>query len=97
MGTRPMEVTGPQDPELIVAEILEKANISLENAENAAMIIQKAFRSFLQRRDREKQLLGGIIDWRVAARSAIALYRKTGATYQEAHRAATLIKVTFRV
>ncbi|KAL3277161.1 hypothetical protein HHI36_012513 [Cryptolaemus montrouzieri] len=92
----PDKIRRPQDPELIVAEILEEANISLENAENAAMIIQKAFRSFLQRRDREKQLLGGMIDWRVAARSAIALYRKTGATYQEAHRAATLIKSAYK-
>lgn len=77
---------------MIVTEILEEADLSREDAECAAMIIQKAFRSFLQRREREMELLGGIIDWRVAARSAIALYRKTGATYQECHRAATLIK-----
>lgn len=88
-----MIFTGPKDQDRIVMEILDEANLAREDAEGAVMIIQKAFRSFLQRRNREMELLGGIIDWRVAARSAIALYRKTGATYQECHRAATLIKV----
>lgn len=41
----------------------------------------------------ERELLSGMVDWRVAARSAIRLYRKTGVTYEEANRAATLIKV----
>lgn len=86
----------PKEPEMIVTEILEEVDLSREDAEGAVMIIQKAFRSFLQRREREMELLSGMIDWRVAARSAIALYRKTGATYQECHRAATLIKSAYR-
>lgn len=34
-----------------------------------------------------------MIDWRVAARSTMRLYRKTEVTIEEANRAASLIKV----
>lgn len=37
-----------------------------------------------------------MVDWRVAARSAIRLYRKTGVTNEEANRAATLIKAAYK-
>lgn len=52
--------------------------------------------SFKERKEREKELLAGMVDWRVAARSAIRLYRKTGVTNEEANRAATLIKAAYK-
>ncbi|KAH1026324.1 hypothetical protein HUJ05_010862 [Dendroctonus ponderosae] len=51
---------------------------------------------FKERKEREKLLLAGMVDWRVAARSAIHLYRKTGVTNEEANRAATLIKSAYK-
>lgn len=41
-------------------------------------------------------ILDGTIDWRVAARSAIQLYRKTGVSPEEAKRAANLIKAAYK-
>lgn len=46
------------------------------------------------KREKERELGLGIIDWRIAARSAIHLYRRTGVTPDEANRAACLIQVT---
>lgn len=51
---------------------------------------------FKERKEREKNLLAGVIDWRAAARSAIRLYRRTGVTNEEANRAATLIKAAYK-
>lgn len=48
------------------------------------------------RQQRQAQLLKGIVDWRVAARSAIRLYRKTGVSPEEAKRAANLIKAAYK-
>lgn len=81
------------DENTIINEILDKANITLEQAEEAAIIIQNAFRQFKKREELAHDLLKGMVDWRVAARSTLRLYRKTGVTYEEANRAATLIKV----
>lgn len=47
---------------------------------------------FKERKQFERNLLENMLDWRVAARSAIHLYRKTGVSKEEADRAATLIK-----
>lgn len=80
----------------IVARILEEAEIPEEQAREACIVIQNAYRSFKIRHEREKQLLSGVIDWRVAARSAIKLYRRTGVSHEEAKRAANLIKVNWR-
>ncbi|XP_030761977.1 uncharacterized protein LOC115886813 [Sitophilus oryzae] len=80
----------------IVHEVLYKANIDPEQAEMAARIIQQAYRRFKEREEHEKKLLAGLIDWRIAARSAIRLYRHTGVTNEEANRAATLIKAAYR-
>ncbi|KAI4458796.1 ropporin-1-like protein [Holotrichia oblita] len=80
----------------MVATIMEEYGERIENEEAAARIVQNAFRMFKARHDKEKQMLSGIIDWRVAARSAIYLYRKSGVTYEEANRAATLIKAAYK-
>ncbi|KAG5895103.1 hypothetical protein JTB14_036378 [Gonioctena quinquepunctata] len=80
----------------IIADIINEAGISPEKGEEAAGIIQRAYRSFKERKQKEKGLLGGIIDWRVAARTAIHFYRQTGVTNEEAHRAATLIKAAYK-
>ncbi|VEN43100.1 unnamed protein product [Callosobruchus maculatus] len=95
------EALGAPPPEEIeeanmVLQILDEAQISAEKGEAAARIIQRAFRNFKQRRAMERELLSGMIDWRVAARSAIYLYRKTGVTNEEANRAATLIKAAYK-
>ncbi|GJQ86277.1 hypothetical protein Trydic_g8973 [Trypoxylus dichotomus] len=84
-----------EEPE-IVSTIMEQYGDYIENEVAAAEIIQNAFRNFKARHDQEKQLLCGMIDWRVAARSAIYLYRKTGVTYEEANRAATMIKAAYK-
>lgn len=78
----------------LVNVILEEAEVSAERAEEAASIIQSAYRNFKEKRDKEKSMLLGMVDWRVAARNAIYLYKKTGVTNEEANRAATLIKVS---
>ncbi|KAK9875021.1 hypothetical protein WA026_005831 [Henosepilachna vigintioctopunctata] len=88
--------SAPLDAKAIVDGILEEAHITKERAHSASIIVQKAYRSFMQREQHRRELLSGFIDWRVAARSAIALYRKTGVTYEEAHRAATLIKSAYK-
>lgn len=85
-----------EDEQDIVTNILDQYGEYVENEEAAADIIQRAFREFRDRHDREKQLLSGMVDWRVAARSAIYLYRKTGVTYEEANRAANLIKAAYK-
>nr|CAI5860590.1 unnamed protein product [Callosobruchus analis] len=95
------EALGAPPPEEIeeanmVLQILDEAQIGAEKGEAAARIIQRAYRNFKQRRDMERELLSGMIDWRVAARSAIYLYRKTGVTHEEANRAATLIKAAYK-
>lgn len=64
-----------------------------EKAEEAAVVIQNAYKRFKERQENQQELLKGMIDWRIAARSAIYLYKRTGVTKEEAHRAATLIKV----
>lgn len=80
----------------LVSDILDEAKFPPGIAEQAAVIIQNAYRNYKQRREKEKELLHGIIDWRVAARSAIRLYRQTGVTHGEANRAATLIKAAYK-
>ncbi|XP_076252027.1 uncharacterized protein LOC143191124 [Rhynchophorus ferrugineus] len=80
----------------IVHEIVCDANINPDQAEVAAKIIQGAYRRFKERQEQEKKLLTGLIDWRVAARSAIRLYRQSGVTNIEANRAATLIKAAYK-
>lgn len=77
----------------VVDEIMSCVDIPEVVAEEAAEIIQRAYEDFKKRHQTEKDKLYGLVDWRVAARSAIHLYRKTGVTKEEADRAATLIKV----
>lgn len=77
----------------LISEILDEAAIPSEQAEMAAVIIQNAYRHFKEKQARERNLLHGMVDWRVAASSTLRLYRKTGATLEEVNRAATLIKV----
>lgn len=80
----------------VVTDIIHEADIPEEYGEEAALIIQHAYRAFKERHTKEKELLFGMVDWRVAARSAIRLYRKTGVTHEEANRAATLIKAAYK-
>ncbi|XP_050297665.1 uncharacterized protein LOC126737026 [Anthonomus grandis grandis] len=90
------EVKENVDETQIVLDILNEIQVSQEKAEIAAIIIQQAYKRFKERKEREKLLLAGMVDWRVAARSAIQLYRKTGVTNEEANRAATLIKAAYK-
>jgi hypothetical protein len=85
-----------EDEDTVVARIIEEAGISEAQVQAAAVVIQNAFRAFKNRQQREAQLLSGIIDWRVAARSAIRLYRRTGVSPEEAKRAANLIKAAYK-
>lgn len=85
-----------EDEDAIVAKIIEDAGISPAQVEAAAAVIQHAFKAFKARQLREAQMLSGIIDWRVAARSAIRLYRRTGVSPEEAKRAANLIKAAYK-
>lgn len=80
----------------IISNIINEAEIPPEIGEEAARIIQNAYKDYKHRREHEKELLNGMIDWRVAARSAIRLYRKTGVTTEEASRAANLIKSAYK-
>ncbi|XP_018332045.1 neuromodulin-like isoform X3 [Agrilus planipennis] len=80
----------------LLTDIITEAGITPDQAEAAAEIIQRAWRDFKRKHEREKYLLSGIIDWRIAARSAIRLYRSTGVTYEEANRAATMIKAAYK-
>ncbi|KAL1497938.1 hypothetical protein ABEB36_008818 [Hypothenemus hampei] len=84
------------EEEQVITDILTELHVSSEKAEVAALVIQGAYRRFKQRKEREAELLSGLVDWRVAARSAIHLYRKTGVTNEEANRAATLIKAAYK-
>ncbi|RZC34325.1 hypothetical protein BDFB_007668 [Asbolus verrucosus] len=85
-----------EDEETIVARIIEDTGISELQAQEAAICIQNAFRAFKMRQEREQEFLTGVVDWRVAARSAIKLYRKTGVSPEEAKRAANLIKAAYK-
>lgn len=76
--------------------ITEDLDIENMQSADAALIIQRAYQDFKEREAREKDLLRGIVDWRVAARSTIQLYRRTGVTFAEANRAATLIKAAYK-
>ncbi|XP_072394825.1 uncharacterized protein [Diabrotica undecimpunctata] len=80
----------------LITDILTEADVPTDLAEEAAKIIQGAYKKFKSRKQMERQLLSGMIDWRIAARSAIKLYRQTGVTNEEANRAATLIKAAYR-
>ncbi|KAF5287698.1 hypothetical protein FQA39_LY15798 [Lamprigera yunnana] len=84
------------EEEDVVSEILEEAQLPDDICEKAAIIIQRAFRNFKIRQEKTKELLMGMIDWRVAARSTMRLYRKLDVTYEEANRAATLIKAAYK-
>ncbi|EFA12374.1 hypothetical protein TcasGA2_TC002080 [Tribolium castaneum] len=85
-----------EDEDLMIARIIEEAGITEGQVHAAAVVIQHAFRAFKARQQREAQLLSGIVDWRVAARSAIRLYRKSGVSPEEAKRAANLIKAAYK-
>lgn len=76
--------------------LLEEIEVPDKHLDDAARIIQRAYHQFKERESREKDLLRGIVDWRVAAKSTINLYRKTGVTFAEANRAATLIKAAYK-
>ncbi|XP_028133877.1 uncharacterized protein LOC114329063 [Diabrotica virgifera virgifera] len=80
----------------LITDILAEADLPTDLAEEAARIIQGAYKKFKSRKQMERQLLSGMIDWRIAARSAIKLYRQTGVTNEEANRAATLIKAAYK-
>ncbi|KAK5650501.1 hypothetical protein RI129_001530 [Pyrocoelia pectoralis] len=80
----------------LVAEIMEEAKMSAKDIDAAATIIQKAFRMLKQSQEHAKDLLLGMVDWRIAARSTIRLYRKTNVSYEEANTAATLIKAAYK-
>ena len=85
-----------EDEDAIVAKIIEDAQVSEAQVQAAAAVIQSAFKMYKKRQQREAQLLSGIIDWRVAARSAIKLYRKSGVSPEETKRAANLIKAAYK-
>ncbi|XP_022910721.2 uncharacterized protein [Onthophagus taurus] len=80
----------------LIIDILHQFGDYFDQDNAAIPIIQRAFREFKLRHLRERQMLAGIVDWRVAARSAIYLYRHTGVTMEEANRAATLIKAAYK-
>lgn len=80
----------------VVEMALDEAKVDSELAEQAATIIQNAWYDYRDRVMREKGLVLGMVDWRVAARSTMRLYKTTGATIDEANRAATLIKAAYK-
>ncbi|XP_031334490.1 apolipoprotein B receptor isoform X2 [Photinus pyralis] len=80
----------------LVTEIIEEAKVRVEDTDAAAAIIQKAYRMFKRSQEQAKDLLSGMVDWRIAARSTIRLYRKTDVSYEDANRAATLIKAAYK-
>ncbi|CAG9862486.1 unnamed protein product [Phyllotreta striolata] len=80
----------------IITTILAEAAIDDEYVQASTSIINMAYKKFKLRKEAEKQLLSGMIDWRIAARSAIKLYRQTGVTNEEVNRAATLIKAAYK-
>lgn len=83
------------EEEEFITDVMETIHLLPEKAEEAVIVIQNAYKQFKERQERQSELLKGMIDWRIAARSAIYLYKKTGVTAEEANRAATLIKVSF--
>ncbi|CAH1115454.1 unnamed protein product [Psylliodes chrysocephalus] len=80
----------------MISDILSDVELEEGAMQESIAIIQRAYRRFKQRKETEKTLLTGMIDWRIAARSAIKLYRQTGVTNEEARRAATLIKAAYK-
>ncbi|KAF5298624.1 hypothetical protein FQR65_LT09720 [Abscondita terminalis] len=80
----------------LTLEIMGEFELPDPQKEQAALIIQRAFRLFKQREDRARDLLMGMVDWRIAARSTMRLYRKLDVTFEEANRAATLIKAAYK-
>lgn len=84
------------EEEDFMKKIFNQIKVSADKVEQAVIIIQTAWRNFKERQEREKKMLFGMVDWRIAARSAIMLYRKTGVTMYEANRAATLIKAAYK-
>lgn len=84
------------EEEEFVREVLNEANVGDEMRHEAARIIQAAFRKFKKRQEYEKDLLFGMVDWRIAARHTISLYRNAGVSEEEANRAATLIKAAYK-
>lgn len=80
----------------VVEMALDEAKVDPELAEQAAMIIQNAWHDYRDRVMREKGLVLGMVDWRVAARSTMRLYKTTRVTMEEANRAATLIKAAYK-
>lgn len=92
-STRPKFFPVKEDDDTITQKIIAECGIDPQTAESAAAVIQRAFKDF---QTRQSNLLYGTIDWRVAARSAIQLYRKTGVSPEEAKRAATLIKAAYK-
>lgn len=80
----------------VVEMALDEAKVDPELAAEAATIIQNAWHDYRDRVMREKGLVLGMVDWRVAARSTMRLYKTTGATVEEANRAATLIKAAYK-
>ncbi|XP_031334489.1 uncharacterized protein LOC116164446 isoform X1 [Photinus pyralis] len=89
----PLEIIQETD---LVTEIIEEAKVRVEDTDAAAAIIQKAYRMFKRSQEQAKDLLSGMVDWRIAARSTIRLYRKTDVSYEDANRAATLIKAAYK-
>ncbi|XP_065156998.1 unconventional myosin-IXAa-like [Atheta coriaria] len=93
----PSEFPGEMgEEEDFMKKIFNQIKVSADKVEQAVIIIQTAWRNFKERQEREKKMLFGMVDWRIAARSAIMLYRKTGVTMYEANRAATLIKAAYK-
>lgn len=84
------------EEEQFVGEILEELALEKERQSSAAKIIQAAFRKFKERQQYEQDLLYGMVDWRIAARHTISLYRHAGVSEAEANRAATLIKSAYK-
>lgn len=84
------------EEERFVQEVLNEADIDDGARNKAARIIQAAYRKFRRRQDLEKDLFFGMVDWRVAAKHTISLYRKAGVSEWEANRAATLIKAAYK-
>lgn len=85
-----------EEEQEFLESVMEEIDVEHMYLDAAARIIQKAYREFKEREARERDLLRGMVDWRVAARATIQLYRRTGVTYAEANRAATLIKAAYK-
>lgn len=79
-----------------VGEVLALVEMDDEQRVNAAKIIKAAYKKFKKKQEEEKDLLYGMVDWRIAASHTISLYRHTGVSEWEANRAATLIKAAYK-